>query len=40
MILIKMKMEMEMRMKLDINKEIWMNLIKQNRAEERYSKQY
>lgn len=38
MILIKMKMEM--RMKLDINKEIWMNLIKQNRAEEPYLQQY
>jgi len=32
--------KMEMIVKLDNIKELWMNLIKRNRAEEPYSKQY
>lgn len=33
-------MKMEVRMKLDKNREIWIILIKQNRAEEPYSQKY
>ncbi len=33
-------MYMRMIVKLDNIRELWMNLIKQNRAEEHYSKQY
>lgn len=38
--MILLRMKMYVRMKLDKNREIWITLIKQNRAEEPYSQKY